>query len=92
MVWTRYAISGASRTCPRCNAPLAEMADMWGPVYVCNGCGYEVDDLDSDGEPPRAQRQLVLASDLWLTPAPSTAGRNTTWQASDVAPGLPWAS
>jgi hypothetical protein len=49
------------------------MADMWGPVYVCNGCGYEVDDLDSDGEPPRAQRQLVLASDLWLTPAPSTA-------------------
>jgi uncharacterized protein YbjT (DUF2867 family) len=92
MVWMRYAISGASRTCPRCDAPLLEMADMWGPVYVCDDCGYEVDDLDSDGEPSRPERQLVLTGDFWLTPAPSAAGRSTTWQASDAAPGLPWAS
>lgn len=92
MVWARHAISGGSGTCPRCDAPLLEMADMWGPVYVCDDCGYEVDELDSDGEPPRAQRQLLLSGGLWLTPAPIPAGRRTTWQASDAAPGLPWAS
>ena len=92
MVWARYATGSALGTCPRCDAPLLEMADMWGPVYVCNGCGHEMDALDSDGEPPRLQRQLALPSDLWLVPAPSPAGRNGAWQASDAAPGLPWAS
>ena len=92
MVWARYAISGASGTCPRCDAPLLETADMWGPVYVCDDCGYEMDEMDSDGEPTRSQHQLALASDLRLIPAPSPAGRTTAWQASDAALGLPWAS
>ncbi len=92
MVWARYAIGGVSGTCPRCDAPLLETADMWGPVYVCDECGYEMDQLDSDGEPRRPQQQLALAGDLWLIPAPSPPGRSTAWQASDAAPGLPWAS
>jgi uncharacterized Zn finger protein (UPF0148 family) len=92
MVWVMYAMSGASRTCPRCDAPLLEMADMWGPVYACDDCGYEVDELDSDGEPHRLQHQLVLSGDSWLTPAPSAAGSSSTWQASDTERGLPWAS
>jgi len=92
MVWARYATSGASGTCPRCHAPLLETADMWGPVYVCDDCGYEMDELDSDGEPPRPQRQLALASDVRLVPVPRPAGRNTACQASDAALGLPWAS
>ena len=92
MVWARYATSSVLGTCPRCDAPLLEMADMWGPVYVCNDCGYEMDGLDSDGESLGSQRQLALPSDLWLVPAPSPAGRNTAWPASDAALGLPWAS
>lgn len=92
MVWARYAISSSSGTCPRCDAPLMEMADMWGPVYVCDDCGYEMDDLDRDGEPTGWQRQLALPGDLRLITAPGSAGRSTAWQASDVALGLPWAS
>ena len=92
MVWARYAISGASGTCPRCDAPLLEMADMWGPVYVCDDCGYEMDALDTDGEPTPWQRQLALPSELGLIAAPSSARRSTAWQASDAALGLPWAS
>jgi len=92
MVWARYAISCAFGTCPRCDAPLLEMADMWGPVYVCDDCGYEMDRLDSDGEPPGSQRQLALPSDLWLITDPDSARRSTAWPGSDAALGLPWAS
>jgi len=92
MVWARYATSSASGACPRCDAPLLEMADMWGPVYVCDDCGYEMDELDSDGEPRSSQRQLALPSDLRLIMTPGSAERSSAWQASDAALGLPWAS
>ena len=92
MVWARYAVSAAFGTCPRCDAPLLETADMWGPVYVCDHCGHEMDELDSDGEPHRSERQLALPSDLGLIAIPGSAGRSTAWQASDAALGLPWAS
>jgi len=92
MVWARYAISGATGACPRCDAPLLETADMWGPVYVCDDCGYEMDVLDSDGEPPHLQRQLALPGDLWLIAATGSARRSAEWPASDAALGLPWAS
>ena len=92
MVWARHAVSAASGTCPRCDAPLLETADMWGPVYVCDHCGYEKDELDSDGEPPRLERQLALPSDSWLIAIAGSARRSTAWQASDAALGLPWAS
>jgi len=92
MVWARHAISGANGTCPRCDAPLLETADMWGPVYACDDCGYEMDVLDSDGEPPHLQRQLALPGDLWLVAAPGSTRRSTEWPASEGARGLPWAS
>jgi len=92
MVWARHATSAAFGTCPRCDALLLETADMWGPVYVCDDCGYEMDELDSDGEPLHAQRQLALPIDTALIAIPSSARRSTAWQASDVALGLPWAS
>jgi len=92
MVWARYAISGATGACPRCDAPLLETADMWGPVYVCDDCGYEMDVLDSDGEPPHLQRQLALPGDLWLIAATGSARGSTAWPGSDAALGLPWAS
>ena len=92
MVWARYAIGGATGTCPRCDAPLLETADMWGPVYVCDDCGYEMDELESDGAPPRSQRQLALPIDLGLIAAPGSTRRSTGWPASDAALGLPWAS
>jgi hypothetical protein len=92
MVWARYAIGGPSGICPRCDAPLLEMADMWGPVYVCDNCGYEMDGLDTDGDPASSQRQLALPGNPTLIAAPGSAGRSTTWPASDAALGLPWAS
>jgi hypothetical protein len=92
MVWARYAVGGVFGICPRCDAHLAETADMWGPVYVCDGCGYERDELDTDGEPPGSQRQLALPGDLRLIADPDAARRSTAWRASDEALGLPWAS
>jgi hypothetical protein len=92
MVWARYAVSAGTGTCPLCDARLLETADMWGPVYACDHCGYEMDGLDSDGEPPRTERQLALPSDPSLIAIPGSVRRSTAWQASDAALGLPWAS
>ena len=92
MVWARYAVSAAFGICPRCDAPLLETADMWGPVYVCDHCGHEMDGLDSDGEPPRSERRLALPSDTALIAIAGSARRSTAWPASAAALGLPWAS
>ena len=92
MVWARYAVSAASGICPRCDARLLETADMWGPVYVCDHCGFEMDELDSDGDPPHMERRLALPSDPALIAIPGSTRRSTAWQASDAALGLPWAS
>jgi hypothetical protein len=51
-----------------------------------------MDELDSDGEPPRLERQLALPSDTALIAIAGSARRSTAWQASDAALGLPWAS
>src|SRR4030065_2117779 len=88
MVWARYAISAVSGASPRCDAPLFEMADMWGPVYVCDDCGNEMDGLDTDGEPSPWQRQLALPSELGLIAAPGPTRRSTAWQGSHAAAGF----
>ena len=91
MVWARYAVGAAFGTCPRCDTPLLETADMWGPVYVCDDCGYEKDELDSDSKPPHSKRQLALPSDTVLIAIAGSTRRSTACQASDAALGLPWA-
>ena len=33
--------------CPCCSDPLWIHSDMWGPYYVCDGCGWTAEDDDS---------------------------------------------
>ena len=34
------------RRCPCCSQPLGICRDMWGPYYMCQGCGFTAEDDD----------------------------------------------
>ncbi len=40
--------------CPTCRTDLRESCDMWGPYWLCEGCGFAVEDLKAIVPTPRA--------------------------------------
>ena len=54
-------VSPVQRTphhCPHCDEALVIHSDMWGPYYLCEGCGWTAED-DDDVAKPAATRAKV---------------------------------
>jgi len=46
--------------CPKCAEPVLLHADMWGPYYVCDDCGWTCED-DASLVPAAARSSAVTA-------------------------------
>jgi len=89
MVSIRYSAPISYGTCPHCASSLSELADLWGPFYACEDCGYEFDPLELEPKHLQSLGQPAFAASPRLDRDNGSDATRMVWRASGELYALP---